>query len=213
MIKKIVFSAVAIISILSTSCKKVETNNQNITEQINAFPKESLNEFELSSLKIMREEEKLAHDVYVTLFAKYGKSIFENIGASENTHTDPVFTLLKKYGIEDPVKNNAVGVFQDTTLQKIYDLLVFEGSVSVLNAYKVGATIEDLDIYDLNQWMVNVDNQDLSFVYQNLNKGSRNHLRSFYAQVLSEGGTYTPKYISQTLFDSIVTTDKETGSW
>jgi hypothetical protein len=82
-----------------------------------------------------------------------------------------------------------------------------------LAGFVVGATIEDLDIHDLNNWALEIDNQDISFVYDNLNKGSRNHLRSFYSQIISSGGTYSAQFISQTDFDLIVNSPAETGSW
>jgi len=196
-------------------CKKEEVvaPAQDITSQINSFPKEALTADEIQSLKWMREEEKLAHDVYITLYNTWTVNVFTNIASSEQQHTDAVLTLLQKYELTDPVGSNAVGVFSDTTLQNLYVQLVNQGNTSALEAFKVGATIEDLDIYDLNQWISKVDNQDLLFVYNNLNKGSRNHMRSFYSQIISAGGTYSAQFISQAELDAILNTPKEKGSW
>jgi hypothetical protein len=212
--KKIAF--ISIITILTISgCKKDEAAapGQNIASQIKAYPIESLNADETASLLYMREEEKLAHDVYITLHHKWGTNMFSNIAASEQTHSEAVLELIKKYGLVDPVGSQAVGVFSDTTLQKIYNQLIIQGNTSSLEAFKVGATIEDLDIFDLNNWSARIDNQDIKFVYQNLTKGSRNHLRSFYSQITGAGGSYSAQYISQAEFDSIVNSAKETGSW
>lgn len=211
--KKILIIVIAA-SALFQSCKSDSTQpNSDITSQINAFPKEALNAGEQKSLLYMREEEKLAHDVYVTLYGKWDINIFTNISSSEQTHTNAVLALLNKYSLADPVGNNAVGVFTDTTLQKLYTQLVAQGSISLLEGFKIGATIEDLDIYDLKKAMVNVDNQDITFVYNNLAKGSRNHLRSFYSQITGSGGTYSAQFISQSELEAIVNSAKETGSW
>lgn len=206
--------------LVAASCAKEETvnpqssyNQGQVTQQINNLPKETLSAAEKTSLLVMREEEKLAKDVYVTLYKKWNLNVFNNISSSEETHTSAVLSLLQKYDIPDPVGNNAVGVFENTTLQKLYNDLVAQGSVSLLEGVKVGATVEDLDIYDLNEYMKNVDNQDITYVYQNLTKGSRNHLRSFYSQILSQNGTYKAQYITQTDFDAIVNSARETGSW
>ena len=180
---------------------------------INAFFKETLNADELLSLKTKREEEKLANDVYLTLYNKWGVNIFTNIASSEQAHTNAVLTLLTKYELAVLVGTNAVGVFSDTILQKLYTQLVTQGSTSTLNAFIVGATIENLDIFDLNNWNSKVDNQDIKYIYQNLTKGSRNHMRSFYGQVTGSGGTYSAQYISQTELDAIINSPKETGSW
>lgn len=49
----------------------------------------------------MREEEKLARDVYLTFGEKWGLTLFTNIAKSEQTHTDAVKTLLDRYEIKD----------------------------------------------------------------------------------------------------------------
>lgn len=203
---------------LISSCQKEETiinsskNTQDITAQINSFPKEELNTDETESLIFMREEEKLAHDVYITLYNKWGVAIFKNISNSEQTHTNAVLTLLNKYELLDPVETNAIGIFNDTKLQDLYNQLVTQGSISLIEGYKVGATIEDLDIFDLNNWLTKVDNQDIIYVYENLNKGSRNHLRSFYSQILNSNGSYDAQYITQNELEAIINSSIEIGS-
>jgi hypothetical protein len=210
------------VSLFLFSCTKEDvsdqvdnyTDNFNYTSleaQIKSLPKEPLNTAELASLSFMREEEKLAKDVYVTLYNKWGVNIFTNISASELTHMNTVLLLLNKYGLTDPVGSNPVGVFRDTSLQKLYNQLVAKGNTSILEAYKVGATIEDLDLFDLKNQLINIDNQDIRLVYEMLMKGSRNHLRSFYKNILKVGGSYTPQFISQAEFDAIVNSGMETG--
>jgi len=186
-------------------------NIANLQAQIASLPKEPLNPVELSSLSFMREEEKLARDVYITLYNKWGVNIFTNISSSEQTHMDAILMLLNKYSLIDPVGSNGVGVFANTTLQTLYNQLVAKGSASVLDAYKVGATIEDLDIFDLKTALISIDNQDIRLVYDMLTKGSRNHMRSFYKNILNVGGTYTPQYITQAEFDAIINSAMETG--
>ncbi len=97
----------------------------------------------------MREEEQLAHDVYVVLGDLWGLRIFENIAASETTHIDLVSGLLDRHGIDDPTAGNDLGTFTDPTLQGLYDQLIADGSESLEAALGVGALIEELDISDL----------------------------------------------------------------
>jgi hypothetical protein len=196
-----------------TQVQTGQTETSQIATQINAFPIETISQEELTSLTIMREEEKLAQDVYVTLYNKWGKNIFDNISSSEATHTQAVLTLLVKYGIPDPVGENGVGVFQNQDLQNLYNQLLSIGSQSLLDALIVGATIEDMDILDLNDALVYIDNQDIIYVYSNLTKGSRNHLRSFYSQLLNQGYVYEAQYISQSELEEIVNSPKETGAF
>jgi hypothetical protein len=186
-------------------------NTANLQKQINSLPVESLSTTELNTLSLMREEEKLARDVYITLYNKWGANIFNNISNSEQTHMDAILMLLNKYSLPDPVGSNAVGVFSNVTLQNLYGQLVAKGNISLPDAYKTGATIEDLDIFDLTTALTSIDNQDIRLVYDNLTKGSRNHMRSFYKNIVNLGSTYTPQYITQLAFDAIINSAMETG--
>jgi hypothetical protein len=210
--KILIFSTLILLSL--SSCNNDELNPSNdIPTQIGILPNEPLSTEEIESLMLMREEEKLARDVYITLYNQWGNIVFTNISDSEQTHTSAVLTLLEKYDLEDPVQNNEVGVFENDDLQSLYTQLVEIGSQSILDAFKVGATIEDLDIADLNVWLTKVDNQDIIYVYQNLTKGSRNHMRSFYSQVINSGGSYLAQYITQTELETIINSPRETGAW
>jgi hypothetical protein len=124
---------------------------------------------------------------------------------------DAMLQILNKYGIPDPVATNGIGVFKDSGLQNLYNQLVTSGNQSLLDAYKVGATIEDLDLFDLTDQISSIDNQDILLVYDNLAKGSRNHMRSFYKNIIAANGSYTPQFISQNTFDSIINSAMETG--
>lgn len=188
-----------------------ESDMLNMSEYIDTLPQEDLTDAEKEGLIQMREEEKLAHDVYTVLYQKWGQNIFDNISDSEQTHTDSVKDLLVKYNIDDPVTDVSVGVFTSADIEELYTALVKQGKESLVEALTVGATVEDLDIYDLDILMEETDNEDILAVYQNLQKGSRNHLRSFTSLLSRNGVTYEPQYISQEDYQSIVSTASENG--
>jgi len=165
---------------------------------------------EVDSLYYMREEEKLARDVYLALYEVWKDQIFSNVAASEQTHTDAVKDLLYKYGLIDLAANNPPGVFVDPKFQQIYDSYVALGKQSRQNALVVGVTIEELDIKDIAHWLTLVDSDDIRKVYESLVCGSRNHLRSYYAELLASGGSYVPQFITQPEFDAIVGSPMET---
>ena len=203
-----------LLGVLTMSCQKQNMHSGNsMQEQIASLPKEAINIEERNGLILMREEEKMAHDVYSFLYDKWNIMIFNNIASSEQTHTDAVLKLLDKYDIDDPASGKNIGVYNDTSLQRMYNQLLINGNYSLLSALTVGATIEDLDIYDLEKLILKADNQDIAFVYNNLLKASRNHMRAFYSQIVNNGGTYRAKYISQQQLEDIVNSPKEVGSW
>lgn len=161
-----------------------------------------------ASLLQMREEEKMARDVYLNLFDLYGLNIFANIASSEQTHMDEVLKVLNAYGIADPATNER-GVFTNQDIQKLYNDLMAKGKKSQTDALLVGATIEDVDIYDLQGFIAQTANTDIETVYSFLNCGSRNHLRTFISQLDATGVNYKPVYISQDEFDAIINSSKE----
>jgi len=149
--------------------------------------------------------------VYTLLYNKWNSCVFGNIKSSEQTHTDAVLTLIEKYNLKDPVLQNPEGVFVNKDLQALYNKLVEKGSKSIADAFEVGATIEDLDLFDLQTDLDSCDNADIQFVYNNLARGSRNHMRAFYRYLTNVGITYTPQYISKEKFDAIINGSQETG--
>ncbi|MCK4636142.1 MAG: DUF2202 domain-containing protein [Candidatus Moranbacteria bacterium] len=192
---------------------KVDSSDMVNSERlIEGMEKEEISADEKNGLIQMREEEKLAQDVYQTLFNKWDQKIFTNIAGSEGTHTESIRVLLEKYNIEDPVKSKDIGVFTLPEMQKLYDDLVANGNESLEQAFQVGATVEDLDIKDLQDLLETTDNEDVQTVYQNLMKGSRNHLRAFMKQVERNGGEYSPQYISQEDFEQIISGEQERGN-
>ena len=166
---------------------------------------------EVADIRHMREEEKLARDVYLALGAKWDVPIFANIAASEQQHMDAMAKLIAKYGLKDPVVDDTPGKFTSREFSELYAGLVQAGSASVMAAYKVGAQIEEMDIVDLRTAMTVTTHTDVQSVYENLMRGSRNHLRAFTAQIASAGDTYEIQYLSQAEFNAIASSPIETG--
>ncbi|NUU98524.1 DUF2202 domain-containing protein [Marinitoga sp. 1138] len=168
----------------------------NPAAAVESLPTQELSSNEIDGLLQMREEEKLARDVYLTLYDIWGIQTFYNIAQSEQTHMNAVKTILDKYDIEDPITDYTVGVFKNEELKRLYDQLVEQGKTSIIDALKVGATIEDLDIYDLEELIKETDNEDIKVVYENLKFGSENHMRAFVGLLERYNETYSAQYIS-----------------
>jgi len=168
------------------------------------IPASDLSPEESASLLFMREEEKLARDVYNALYTFWGQPTFQNIATSEQAHMDEIKLLLDRYSLADPALEP--GSFSDPNLQALYDQLLAQGSISLVEALKVGAAIEEIDILDLEERLVSTDNADIQQVFNNLMMGSYNHLNAFVG-VLSmlTGETYQPQYLSAETYAAIVT--------
>lgn len=169
----------------------------------------SLTDGELASLLKMKEEEKLARDVYTALNQKWNNTIFSHISAAESNHLNAIILLLSTYGGDASI--GEPGIFTNAEVQALYTKLVTDGSAAIEEAYKTGALIEEMDIYDLNVSLSSVTNANVNLVFENLVKGSRNHLRAFNLQLTTLGIVYSPIYLSQAEYDLIVNSSMEKG--
>jgi hypothetical protein len=186
-------------------------NGDTCLAVINSTPKQALDSTEAAGLTYLREEEKLARDVYITLYSKWGVRVFGNISQSEDQHFGAIKLLLDRYQLPDPAANHVVGIFQNEGLQTLYGDLISQGESSLNSAMRVGAILEELDIRDLEKAAASTDNNDLKLVYQNLRQASENHMRAFVRQLAAEGESYLPQYITPAAFSEIVAGSKQTG--
>lgn len=142
----------------------------------------ALSNTEKEDLLYMIEEEKLARDVYQALNTRWNHRTFSNITKSEQQHMDELKALFPKYGLTDPTIGKKPGEFVNQKLQTLYTELVQRGSKSLSDALAVGVEIEKLDIADLEKAISNTTQVDISLVYKNLLRGSKNHLEAFSRQ-------------------------------
>ncbi len=164
----------------------------------------ALSQAEIDALNYMREEEKLARDVYLALGRTWGLPVFTNIASSEQTHMDAILTLLNTYGLVDPASTQE-GVFNNPDLQALYDQLVAQGNLSQTEAFMVGAAIEEIDILDLRARLTETTHADIQQVFTILEGASENHLSAFTKNLSSRYGvTYTPQYLSVEDYQSIL---------
>ncbi|MEI2723085.1 MAG: DUF2202 domain-containing protein [Verrucomicrobiota bacterium] len=133
---------------------------------------------ESSSILFMKQEEKVARDVYQVLYAKWGHVTFGSIAVSEQRHMDAVGNLIARYRLTDATPAEA-GKFTYPELQALYDELIVFGSQSLEDALAVGVLIEQTDIADLKEALKTTREKPIRNVFSNLLDGSYNHLAAF----------------------------------
>jgi len=186
-------------------------NGCSLAGLVTELPTQNLREKEIKDLLYMREEEKLARDVYLSLYEQWDLRVFRQIAKAERNHMAALGVLIDKYELVDPVGDNPLGVFTNQKLQSLYEDLSAAGSASLVGALQVGAAIEDVDIYDLQRSLERTNNEDVQVVYQNLMKGSRNHLRAFTRLLERYGESYEPVYLSPNEYQEILDSPREKG--
>lgn len=174
----------------------------------------SLSQQEREAILFMREEEKLARDVYDSMFRKWGGNPFDNIRKSEQVHMDRMKELVVRYKLEDPVEINRdmPGKFSNSLLQKYYNELVSSGSQSLTDALRAGAKVEELDIRDLEERIGQTERQDIISTYTYLKRASENHLRAFARRLKRQGVDYTPVILEKSQYDKIIATSNMRGN-
>lgn len=197
----VLFSILLVFGMLS-GCS--DSNDEPIDTQINNDIDDTtlISEEDEQALLFMLEEEKLARDTYQFLNDYWDMVQFENIMQSEQSHMNAVETLLKAYRIPYEILEN--GKFNNEDLQTWYNKFVEEGVVDEVAALTIGATIEDLDIVDLDDHIQATSNTYIIEVFSSLQCGSRNHLRSFVQSIENLGSTYEPQFLAQETYDAIL---------
>lgn len=189
---------------------------------------EVLDNGEETHLIFMREEEKLARDVYLALSSLYAdEQIFATIAEdSEQSHTDTVREMLAYFSINDPNPdtNNlpeSIGIFNGLAygwyFNEKYIQLINRGSENVLEALYVGAFIEELDMIDITDYpkvIVETDNgidisqcglaytdeASIQNMFTNLLDGSKSHLRAYVRNIekIIGAGNYKAQVFKKT---------------
>lgn len=211
---KLVILGLFFVSFNLLSCETPETVTEDLTvvESINSdemlkaasFTSDTtvMNSDEINGLYLMREEEKMARDVYAFFYAKFKVRTFGNITKSENQHSEAVLRLINYFGLTDPAVA-AVGTFTNPEMQKLYDKFTTE-ALTANDALKTGAFIEEYDIADLKKLISETENPDIKLVYSNLLRGSTFHLKAFTGVLKFRGVIYTPTILSVEEYNSII---------
>jgi len=195
------------------SCEPTDANlltedmESGVMNEVMSIPAMSTDSTDLTDsdhagLLKMREEEKLAQDVYDSFYNTYNLIVFDRISNSEIRHTEAVLSLINYYKMTDPAIAEA-GKFSNVKVQDLYDKLIASGT-SDMEALKTGAYIEEYDIADLKKLIVESQNQDIVNVYAHLLRGSEFHLRAFNRNLKVRGIVYERQILSEEDFNTIL---------
>lgn len=207
-----------VMSCLFASCTTNEEQTLNdFTEEQTNFLSElekidvlsdsvALTQGETDGLILMREEEKMAHDVYADFYQKYKLNVFSNITQSESRHTEAILYLINAYDLIDPATIEP-GKFTNQEIQNLYNKFIADG-ISDVEALKIGAFIEEYDIADLKKLISETQNEYIIKVYTNLLNGSKNHLKAFVSNLSARNIVYLPQILSETEFAEYTQTNR-----
>lgn len=195
--------------LLLSGCGDNATKSDNNTTVSSASTEIVYNASELNSTQreevvFMYNEEKLAKELYATLYTLYGTKTFTNISTrSETKHQLEMQTMLQRYDINflDPTNKErsfqqsdletvAFAQFSVDELQNLYDTLYAKAAQTEQDALEVGCMVEVTDVNDLT--IAIADTEGFSLLqesYIKLRNGSYNHYHAFDSALKNLGVT------------------------
>ena len=164
---------------------------------------------EIEFIYAVREDEKVARDLYFSFFGTFGLKPFENIGKAEDNHIKATEKLFDYYEIDYPALSEN-GKFENAIRQKLYDSLLLKGTPE-LEAFKVMALLEETNIAEYGEVLKTIVNPNIKIVIENLAKASVNHFKAAIRQITALGGTYAPSLMTQEQYRAVIAVGFEQG--
>ena len=164
---------------------------------------------EIEFIYAVREDEKVARDLYFSFFGTFGLKPFENIGKAEDNHIKATEKLFDYYEIDYPALSEN-GKFENAIRQKLFDSLLLKGTPE-LEAFKVMAMLEESNIVEYGEVLKTIANPNIKIVIENLARASANHFKAAIRQITALGGTYTPAIMTQEQYEAVIATGFEQG--
>ena len=147
---------------------------------------ENESSIEVLLLKQM-DEERMAFRLYTELGKVHTHmKPFQNIPRAENRH----FNALAEYAKANFPEIEIAGLeseFQFAATQQLYAAWLEKGKTSRQAAAEVGVELEKLDIADIDHFLAQKPDAELTAILENLKAGSQKHLAAF--QRHSSGGS------------------------
>jgi len=164
---------------------------------------------EIEFIYAIREDEKVARDLYFSFFGTFGLKPFENIGKAEDNHIKATEKLFDYYEIDYPALSEN-GKFENAIRQKLFDSLLLKGTPE-LEAFKVMAMLEESNIVEYGEVLKTIANPNIKIVIENLARASANHFKAAIRQITALGGTYRPALMTQEQYRAVIATGFEKG--
>ena len=166
---------------------------------------------EIQWLIYIREEEKMARDLYIGMYNSWGLSIFKSISEEEQEHINAMLELFKMYSIVDPLAGDVPRNYTNQHIANLHTSLLTQGMQSNKDGLKACALQEEISMQDLDLAMKSTQQQAINKVYSELQRDSINHLRSFIHSLEIFGERYMAVKIPQQTVDAIILDKMDRG--
>src|SRR6476620_4362177 len=166
----------------------------------------TLSPAETKALINLHDNQKLSLFVYDSLYAIWGINPFGNIRSAESQHVNFLDDVADNYALELETNEpgNSAATFTTPQAETIYQESISKGSLSVVDALKMGARLEEMSLQVLHNAKAVTIKSDLLHTFDILAMGSKNNLQAFNRRLKMYGITYEPGFLEQKDFRNII---------
>lgn len=153
------------------------------------FSQGVLSQGERDSLKYVKESEELAYKLYSTLYEMWEHETFNELKKAEKSHVDTIEKLITEYNI-------VVDSETSPYFKRLYTDFTKKALDSFNDALYIAATVEEMAIFDYNEYLKASTDERLKNIYTALSYRSMANLRLLNKQLEELGSRYEGKYLS-----------------
>ena len=158
-----------------------------LESMISELPAQELSAKEIRQLRYFLEAQKLLRDVYAKFYTRWHLHDFQKFKRTKHRQLQAWLHLFEKYDLSPALELQSFGLFSNNTLQKLYTNFTMTGRLSLFEALRTSATMEDLNIYTAFDFLGLTDNQDIKLTCRTMALTSRNNLQEITALLDSYG--------------------------
>ncbi len=165
-----------------------------------------ITETEAGDLQLLREEEKLARDLFRDWSDR--SELFGAVAHSKQLHFEIVGALLQRHQVTDRTLGGE-GLYVFPQLQTLHQELLARGGSTELEALAAGAELHERDLVGLEEAAGRSQLEDVRASLAEIQRGARNHLRGCVEELALQGVDYAPRLLSPEAFAAIINSPRE----
>lgn len=152
-------------------------------------------------------EEKMAYDLYGEFYERWQLNVFSDVQQREARHVWCVEVIMNKYSAAVSAGDKKI-LYHDKETENLYNELSVKGCISDLSALEAAAYLKEKFISDLRTRALNVNDGYLLKVIFLLEKAAQSHFKAFVKSIRLSDSDYTPVFLTEGEFSSIMSVDK-----
>lgn len=161
------------------------------------------------------EQEKLAHDLYSVLDTIWVTEIFNRLSGDERNHMEKLNAVAVDFMMVVPNHFNEYlpGQYINENLRHLYHDLLLDANLSLEDAYRTCANLEERKILDLRAALKQPNFELETLTYKALLIGAEDNFKLFLRALLEMNAGYQPIHFSNSEFEALTKNFMSDDAW